>query len=114
MSTAAGSACSGLMYKGVPLLVAEVGEGHTLDQLHDEVRPRRAAGVSGGSLTGVEDPGDVGVVHQGQGLPLRLEAGDHLAAIHPRPEHFEGDGAADGLLLLGPVDDAEAADAERL
>ena len=48
--------------------------GHAVDQLHDEVRP---AGFGG---AGVEDAGDVGVVHQRQGLPLGLEAGDDLPA----------------------------------
>ena len=47
--------------------------GTPVDQLHDEVGP---AGVGG---AGVEDPGDVGVVHQRQGLALGLEAGDDLA-----------------------------------
>src|SRR5437588_5117659 len=40
---------------------------------------------------GVEDLGDVGVVHQGEGLPLGLEAGDHLARVHHRLEHLQGD-----------------------
>ena len=53
--------------------------GHALDQLHDEVGPA----VVG--RAGVEHPGDVGVVHQRQGLPLGLEAGDDLAAVHARP-----------------------------
>jgi hypothetical protein len=96
------------------LVVAEVRERHALDQLHDEVRARRAAGVRGGSLAGVEHPGDVGVVHQGQGLAFGLEAGDYLLAVHAGPEDLQGDPAADRLPLLGPVDDTEAALAERL
>ena len=61
--------------RGVELvLVAVLGDRHALDQLHDEVGP---AGVGG---AGVEHLGDVGVVHQGQGLPLGLEAGDDLRA----------------------------------
>ena len=54
------------------VLVAVLGDRHALDQLHDEVRPAGAGGA------GVEHPGDVGVVHQRQRLPLGLEAGDHL------------------------------------
>src|SRR5215204_3260063 len=46
--------------------VAVVGDGDALDQLHHEVR---AAGVGG---AGVQDLGDVGVVHQGQRLALGL------------------------------------------
>ena len=53
-----------------PVLVAVLGDRDALDQLHDEVRP---AGVG---RAGVEDLGDVGVVHQRQGLPLGLEPGD--------------------------------------
>ena len=64
---------------GVKLvLVAVVGDGHALDQLHHEVGPTRSGGAR------VEYPGDVGVVHQCQGLPLGLEAGDHLARVHAR------------------------------
>ena len=55
-------------------LVAVVGDRDALDQLHHEVGAARVGGA------GVEDPGDVGVVHQGQGLALGLEAGQHLAA----------------------------------
>ena len=33
----------------------------------------------------VEHLGDVRVVHQGQGLPLGLEAGDDLPGVHARP-----------------------------
>ena len=53
-----------------PVVVAEPGDRHAVDQFHDEVRP------AGFGRAGVEDLGDVRVVHQGQGLPLRLEPGD--------------------------------------
>ena len=60
--------------RGVSLLSSQIlGDRHAMDQLHDEVR---AAAVRG---AGIEDLGDVGMVHHGQGLPLGLEAGDDLA-----------------------------------
>ena len=46
-----------------------------MDQLHDEVGP---AGLGG---AGVEDAGDVEMVHHGQGLPFGLEAGDDLTSL---------------------------------
>ena len=90
------------------VLVAVVGDRHALDQLHHEVRPaasRRA---------GVEDLGDVGVVHQGQRLPLRLEAGEDLARVHAGLDDLDGDQALDRLGLLGQPDGAHAALADLL
>ena len=58
--------------------------------------------------------GDVRVVHERQRLPLGFEAGHHLLGIHARLEHLESDLAADRLLLLRHVDDAEAALADLL
>ena len=49
------------------LLVAVVDDRNPLDQLHHEARP------AGFCRAGVEYADDVGVVHQGQRLPLRLE-----------------------------------------
>ena len=54
------------------------------------------------------------MVHEGQRLPLGLEPGDDLRAIHARLEDFEGHLAADGLLLRGHEDGAEAALADLL
>ena len=82
--------------------VAVVGDGDAVDQLHDEVGP---AGVGG---AGVEHLGDVRVVHQGQGLSLGLEAGDHLVGIHTGLDDLQGHSSPDGTLLLGHVDDAHA------
>ena len=61
------------------VLVAVLGDRHALDQFHDEVRPARVG------RAGVEHLGDVRVVHQGQGLPLGLEPGEHLRASPCRP-----------------------------
>ena len=60
-------------------VVAVLGDRDALDQLHDEVRP------AVGGRPGVEHLGDVRVVHQGQGLPLGLEPGQHLPASPSRP-----------------------------
>ncbi len=65
-------------------------------------------------VAGVEDPGDVLVVHHRQGLALGLEAGDDLAAVHAGLDDLERDLAADRLLLLGHVDDAHAPFADLL
>jgi hypothetical protein len=54
------------------------------------------------------------MIHQCQGLPLGLETGDHLAAIHACLDHFQGDHALDRLTLLGHPDRAHAAFAELL
>src|SRR5215472_14294141 len=55
-----------------PVVVAELGDGDALDQLHDEVGP------TGGRRATVVDLGDIGMVHQCQRLPLGLEPGDDL------------------------------------
>ena len=90
------------------VVVAVLGDRHAVDQLHDEVGPAAVG------RAGVEHLGDVRVVHHRQGLPLGLEAGDDLRAVHARLDDLEGDLAADRLLLLGHVDDAHAAFADLL
>ena len=85
------------------VVVAVLGDRDALDQLHDEER----AAVLG--RPGVEDLGDVRVVHQRQRLPLRLEARHHLPAVHPRLDELDGDQALDRLGLLGHPDGAHAA-----
>jgi hypothetical protein len=54
------------------------------------------------------------VVHHRQRLPLGLEAGNHLAGVHPRLDDLQSDLAAYGLGLLGDVDDAHAPFADLL
>ena len=58
--------------------------------------------------TGVEDLGDVGVVHQGQGLALGLEAGEHLAAVHAGLDELQRDQPLHRSGLLGHEDRAHA------
>ncbi len=80
--------------------VAESSDRDALDQLHHEVGP---AGVGG---AGVEDPGDVRVVHQGQGLALGAEPRQHLPRVHAGLDELECDGAPHRLGLLRHVDRA--------
>ena len=91
---------------GEAMLVAVLGNADTGDVLHSKVgltlfgRPR------------LEDPGHVRMVHHRQGLPLGLEPGDDLAGVHAQLDDLQGDPPADGLLLLGQVDNPHSALAE--
>ena len=85
------------------VLIAVLGDGNAPDQLHHEIR---SAGLGG---AGVEDAGDVFVLHHRQRLPLGLEARDDLLGVHPQLDDLQRDAAADGMNLLGHEDDAEAA-----
>jgi hypothetical protein len=49
------------------------------------------------------------MVHHRQRLPFRLESGNHLPRVEARLDYLERDLAANGVLLLGHVDHAEAA-----
>jgi hypothetical protein len=53
-------------------------------------------------------PGDVGTVHQGQGLALGLEPGDDLAAVHAGFDEVQRHRAAHGRGLFGQIHDAHA------
>ena len=75
------------------VLIAELGQGDSLDQFHHEVRQPRFGGPR------VQHLGDVRMVHQGQRLPLGLEAGHDLAGIHPRLDDLERDAALQRMLL---------------
>ena len=90
------------------VLVAVLRDRHAVHQLHHEVRPARFR------RAGVQHLGDVRMVHQRQRLPLGLETGDDLPRVHARLDHLQRDLAADRVLLLGHVDDAEAALADPL
>ena len=88
--------------------VTEVGNRDAVDELHDEV----GAAALGGA--GVEDLGNVLVIHQRQSLALGLEASDHLLAVHARLDDFEGYLAPDWVLLLGHEHQSRAALADLL
>ena len=72
--------------------------GSSVDQLHHEERlpARRQAAV--------EHLGDVGVIHQRQGLPFLLEPLQDGPGIHAGLDQFESDLALDRLGLLGDPD----------
>jgi hypothetical protein len=90
------------------ILVAEVGNPNASDQFHDKV------GTTGGSGSGIEDPGDAGMIHHGEGLTLDLETGEQFPGIHAELDQFQGDLAPDRLGLFGNVDNTIAAFAEAL
>ena len=91
-----------------PVAVTVVGDRNPFDQFHDEVGTARFGGAT------VEDPSNVGVVHHRQGLPLGLEAADHLLGVHARLDDLQGHLAANRLLLDGHEDRAHAAFADLL
>ena len=62
----------------------------------------------------IQHAGDVRVVHQGQRLPLGLEAGDDLPRVHAGLDQLDGDQALDRLGLLGHPDAAHAPFADLL
>ena len=86
-----------------PVLVTVLGDLDTIDQFHHEVRPARVGGA------GIEDSGDIRMIHQGQGLALGLEPCDHIPCIHTQLDNLKGDAAANRLFLLGHIDDAATA-----
>src|SRR5207248_3126487 len=90
------------------ILIAEVGDAHALDQLHHEVRP------AGSRRASIKNFGDVGVVHDRQRLPFRLETRDDLARVHAGLDDLQSDLAAHRLGPFGYEDDAEAALADLL
>jgi hypothetical protein len=89
-------------------LVAVLRDWHALDIFHDEegpTLPGRAA---------VEHSGDVGMVHQGQGLPLRLEPGQDHPRVQACLDQLDGHLPAHRLGLLGQPHRAHASLADPL
>jgi hypothetical protein len=84
-------------------LVAEARDGRAAHQLHDEER------LAVGGRSAVEYAGDVGMLHEGQGLPFSLKASENGTGVHARLDYFQGHRALDRLSLLGQKHRAHAA-----
>jgi hypothetical protein len=84
------------------VFVAVIRDLDTAHEFHDEVGPPR------GSRPGIEHPGNIRVLHDGQGLALGLEAGNDRFGVHARSEHFQGDRATHRFFLLGLKDRAHS------
>ncbi len=87
---------------------AEGGDGRASDVLHDEVR------MAGGHHAAVVDAGDIGVLHEGEGLAFGLETREDAAGVHAGLDEFDGDVPMQGGLLFGEEDGAVAAFANEL
>ena len=90
--------------KTVP--IAEMGDGNALHVLHHEVRTALLRG------SGVKDLRDVHMIHHGESLTLRLEAGDHLLRVHAQLDDLESDLPLDRFFLFREVDLPHPAGAE--
>jgi hypothetical protein len=86
----------------------QVGNGNAAEELHHEVRAARVG------RAGVEDAGDVGVVHHRQRLAFRFEARDDLPAVHARLDDLQRYLAAHRVVLLGHVHHAHPTAADLL
>jgi hypothetical protein len=68
-----------------PMLIAKLRNRHALDEFQDKEGPAI------GRRPRVQNFGDVGMIHQGQSLPLRLEAGQHFLRPHTRLDELYSD-----------------------
>lgn len=91
-----------------PCFVAEPGERHAGNVLHDEERPTEIGGA------GVEHPGDAGMIHERERLPLGFEPRDDVLAVHPRLDDLNRDLPPYGVVLLGKINRPHAAFADLL
>src|SRR4029077_3012653 len=83
-----------------------IGDSESSYQFHYEVRPAR------GCRAGIMNLGNVRMVHQRQGLTLRLEPRDNLAGVHAKLDYLQGHLATNRLLLFGHVHNTAAAFAD--
>src|SRR5205814_8953994 len=96
------------LLSGHPPAIAILSYWRAFDVLHHEVRTPL------GRCTRVEDPRDVRVVHHGECLALVAKAGEHLAGVHTELHNFESHTPANGFKLLGEINGAHTALAQRL
>ena len=90
------------------MLIAVRRDGEAGHVLHDEKRAPFRRGPC------VENFGDVGMLHERQGLTLRLESRHDSAGVHAHLNQLECDSAMKGRGLFGAPDLSHAADAEHL
>ena len=88
------------------ILIAVVGDLDAPHQFHHEV------GAAGLGCAGVQDPGNVGMVHHRQRLALGLKPGYDTPGVHAELDHLEGHPTTNGLGLFGDIDHTAAAFAE--
>ena len=84
------------------LPITEFGDRIAFHELHHEIGSPRIG------RTGIQHPGDVGVIHQGQRLSFGLKSRDNLLSIHARLDDFQSHHTTHGNLLLGSIDDTHA------
>jgi hypothetical protein len=90
------------------IFVAKAGDFYTANQLHDEEWP------TGIGRASIQHLGNIGVVHQRQGLALGLEAANDLFGIHAQLDDLERDAATDRFFLVRHVHDTATAFANLL
>ena len=90
------------------ILIAVVSDFDAAHQFHDEVRPACVR------CSGLQDFGNIRMIHHRQRLSLGLESGDDAPRVHAQLDDFERDAASDRFLLLRPVNDPTAAFADFL
>ena len=93
---------------GQIIFVAVLSNRDSADQLHHEVRPPGLRSPS------VDNPCNIRMVHDREGLTLRLEARDDLPSVHARLSDLHGHAAADWLHLFGHEHDPESTLADLL
>ena len=91
------------VFRGKFVLVAIVGDFDAAHQFHDKIGPALRSGAR------VQNFGDVGMVHHGQGLALGFEPGDDALGVHAQLDDLERHAPPHRLLLFGHIDHAAAA-----
>ena len=90
-----------------PLTVAVVGDGNPRHVLHGEIRPSLRA------RTCLVHLGDIGMIHQGQGLLFALKARQDGARVHAELDQLERHLADHRQFLFGEVHHPHAAFAQK-
>src|SRR5262245_34335229 len=89
-------------------MIAVFGDWHAVHEFHDEVRPARLRGA------GVENAGNIDMVHHRQRLPFGLKTGDDLPGVHAGFDYFNSNSALHRMCLLSHEHAAHAAFADLL